>query len=78
MKIQYDKSVQPRYFSEGDMALAFDQNHNKLGAGKRESMWHGTYIVGHVLEKGTYELIDYDGITLGEPRNWIYLKKYYA
>ena len=67
MKIQYDKSVQPHSFNEGDMALAFDQNHEKLGAGKIESMWNGTYIVGRVLDKGTYEFIDYDGIPLGEP-----------
>ena len=31
-------------------------------------MWHGPYIVNKVLEKGAYELVDYDGISLGEPR----------
>jgi hypothetical protein len=41
-------------------------------------MWHGPYIVKRVLEKGAYKLVDYDGIPLSEPRNWIYLKKYYA
>jgi hypothetical protein len=46
-----------------------------LGAGKLEPMWCGTYIVKRVLEKGDYELVDYDGIPLGEPRKGIYLKK---
>ena len=41
-------------------------------------MWHGIYVVSRVLEKGSYELIDYDGVPLVEPRNVIYLKIYYA
>ena len=41
-------------------------------------MWHGPYVVKRVLEKGAYELVDYEGIALEEPRNGIYLKKYYA
>jgi hypothetical protein len=49
-----------------------------LGAGKFEPMWRGPYIVRRVLEKGVYELVDYDGIPLIEPRNGLYLKKYYA
>ena len=49
-----------------------------LGGIKIESMWHGLYIVSRVLEKGAYELIDYDGIPLDEPRNGIYLNRYYA
>ena len=35
-------------------------------------------MVKHVLEKGAYELVDYEGTTLAEPRNGLYLKKYYA
>ena len=31
-----------------------------------------------VLKKGVYELVDYDGNKLTEPRNGLYLKKYYA
>jgi len=38
----------------------------------------GPYIVKRVLEKGSYELIDYDGIPLSQPRNELYLKRYYA
>jgi hypothetical protein len=49
-----------------------------LGVGKFEAMWQGPYIVRRVLEKGDYELVDYDGIPLSEPRNGLYLKKYYA
>jgi hypothetical protein len=41
-------------------------------------MLYGPYIVKRVLHKGAYELVDHDGISLGEPRNELYLKKYYA
>jgi len=49
-----------------------------LGDEKFEAMWRGPYIVRLVLEKGAYELVDYDGIPLSELRNGVYLKKYYA
>ena len=71
-------TVQPRSFNEGDLVLTYDQKHDKMEAGKFESMWHGPYIVSRVLEKGAYELVDYDEIPLGEPRNGLYLKRYYA
>jgi hypothetical protein len=48
-----------------------------LGAGKFEPMWRGPYIIRRFLEKGAYELVDYDGIPSSEPRNGLYLK-YYA
>jgi hypothetical protein len=41
-------------------------------------MWHDPYIVWHVLEKGAYELEDYEGNMLGEPKNGLYLKRDYA
>jgi hypothetical protein len=78
VKAQYDKHVKPHVFSEGDLVLLYEQDRDLLGAGKFEAMWCGPYIVKHVLEKGAYELVDYDGIPLSEPRNGIYLKKYYA
>jgi hypothetical protein len=78
VKAQYDKHVKPRIFSEGDLILLYDQDRDMLGAGKFEAMWRGPYIVRRVLEKGAYELVDYDGIPLSEPRNGLYLKKYYA
>jgi hypothetical protein len=78
VKAQYDKTIRPHVFFEGDLVLLYDQDRENLGAGKFEPMWHGPYIVKHVLEKGAYELVDYDGVSLGEPRNGIYLKRYYA
>ena len=78
VKIQYYKSVHPRRFSEGDLVLLWDQPKEPLGAGKFNPMWRGPYMVKHVLEKGAYELVDYEGTALAEPRNGIYLKKYYA
>ena len=41
-------------------------------------MWDGPYVVSRVLDKGAYELIDYDQIPLGDPRNGIYLTIYCA
>ena len=78
VKVQYDKSIHLRRFSEGDLVLLWDQAKEPLGAGKFNPMWHGPYVDKHVLEKGAYELVDYEGISLVEPRNGIYLKKYYA
>ena len=78
VKVQYDKYVRSRKFSEGDLVLLWDQAKETLGVGKFNSMWHGPYVVKHVLEKGTYELVDYEGTALAEPRNGLYLKKYYT
>ena len=78
VKLQYDKSVHPRIFSEGDLVLVYDQASDALGAGKFVAMWHGPYIVKHVLSKGSYELQDFEGGCLKEPRNELYLKKIYA
>ena len=65
-------------FNEGDMVLPYDQNDEKLGKGKMESMWYGPYIVSKFLEKGTYELVDYDGIPFGKPHNGLCLETYYS
>ena len=78
MKAQYDRSVTPRIFSEGDLVLVYDQVNDKLGARKFEPMWHGPYIVKRQLAKGAYELIEFDVVSLGKPRNGLYLKRYYA
>ena len=78
VKVQYDKYVHPRRFSEGDLVLLWDQAKDRLGAGKFNLMWHGPYVVKHVLEKGAYELVDYEGMALVEPRNGLYLKNYYV
>ena len=65
MKVQYDKTVQPCSLNEGDLVLTYYQKHDKLGVGEFESMWHGPYIVSRILDKGAYELGDYDRIPLG-------------
>jgi hypothetical protein len=78
VKAQYEKHVKPHVFSEGDLVLLYEQDQDMRGDGKFEAMWRGPYIVRRVLEKGAYELVDYDGIPLSEPRNGLYLKKYYA
>ena len=78
IKVQNDRNVKPRIFSEGGLVLLYDQANDKLGAGKLEPMWHGPYIIKWVLQKGAYELVDYEGNSLAEPRNGIYLNKYYV
>jgi len=78
VKVQYDKSVCPWLYAEGDLVLLYDQAKEPLAAGKFKTMWHGPYIVRHVLGKGAYELEDYEGNMLVKPRNGIYLKRYYT
>ena len=78
IKAQYDKSMKSKIFSKGDLVMVYDQKNDTLGVGKFVSMWLGPYIVKHVLGKGAYELVDYKGNALKEPRNGIYLKRYYA
>ena len=58
--------------------MLWDQDKEPLGAGNFKSMWLGPYIMSKVLNKGDYVLTDYDGKRLSEPRNGLYLKKYYA
>ena len=58
IKVQYNKSIHPRKFSEGDLVLLWDQAKEPLGARKFNPMWHGPYVVKRVLEKGAYELVD--------------------
>lgn len=78
VKTHFNLTVTPRSFAEGDLVLLYNQVNDKLGVGKFEPMWHGPYIVKHVLQKGAYELINYEGNPLDKPRNELYLKKYYA
>ena len=78
VKVQYDKAVKPRVFSKGDLVLVYAREKDALGAGKFKSMWYGPFIVKKVLKKGAYTLVDFEGNELSEPRNGLYLKKYYA
>ena len=58
--------------------MLWDQDKESLGVGKFRSMWLGPYVVSKVLKKGAYELADFEGNKMPEPRNVLYLKKYYA
>ena len=78
VKVQHNKSIRPRSFSEGDLVLLWDQSKEPLGVGKFNLMWRGHKVFKRLLEKGSYELVDYEGTDLAEPRNGLYLKKYYA
>ena len=78
IKNRYDRAVKPRTFLEGDVVLVYDQDKDALGAGKFEPLWYGPYIVSKVLEKGAYELVDYEGNKLARPQNGLYLKQYFA
>ena len=57
--------------------LVYDQAHDTLGRGKFDSLWLGAYIISKDLGKGTYLLEDFEGHPLPNPRNALYLKKYY-
>ena len=51
VKMQYDKSIRPRAFSEGDLVLVYDQDKDVMGACKLKSMWYGPFIVKNALKK---------------------------
>eukprot|EP00253_Pinus_taeda_P027335 PITA_27335 len=74
IKAQYGRNVTPLNFLEGNLVLLYDQANDKLGAGKFVPMWHGLYIVKRKLAKWAYDLEDFDGVSLGKPRNGLYLK----
>eukprot|EP00253_Pinus_taeda_P006729 PITA_06729 len=78
VKAQYDRNVTPRNFLEAYLVLLYDQANDKFGAGKFMPMWHGPFVVKRKLAKGAYELVDFDEVSLGKPRNGLYLKRYYA
>ena len=58
--------------------MVYGQDKDPLGAGKLKPMWFGPFIVKEVLKKGAYRLVDFEGNALAEPRNGLYLKKYYS
>ena len=51
VKVQYDKAIKPRVFSEGDLVLVYAQNKDALGVDKFKCMWYGPFIVKMVLKK---------------------------
>ena len=78
VKNQYDKSVKPRIFYEGELVFLWDQDKEPLGEGKFRYMWLGPFFVSKFLKKGEYELTYFKGNMLSKPRNGLYLKKYYV
>ena len=38
-------------------------------------MWYGPFIVSKVLEKGAYELVDYDGVPFRATSQWVVPKE---
>ena len=77
-KSYYDSCVHPRTFNGGDLVLVYDHDNDKLGKGKFESMWYGPYVIHRCLGKEAYTLIYFDGQLLENPRNGLYLKRFYA
>ena len=51
VKIQYDKSVKPHIFFEGELVLLWDQDKEPLGAGKFKYMWLGPYVMSNFFEE---------------------------
>lgn len=74
IKAEFDANVKLRASSEGGLVLLYDHEVEKLGDGKLEPLWLGSYIVKRVLEKGAFELVEFDGIPLVQPQNGLYLK----
>jgi hypothetical protein len=77
-KCQYDRSIHSQFLPEGDLALVYDQDKDPQGADKLKPMWFRPFIIKEVLKKGTYHLVEFEGNSLAEPRNGLYLKKYYS
>ena len=75
IKAQYDKSIFPHRFNEGDLVLLYDQASKPLGEAKFNPMWHGPYVVKCVLKKDSYELEYYERNALVKSRNGLYIKK---
>jgi hypothetical protein len=60
VKCQYDRSVHPQIFFEGDLVLVYDQDKDPPEARKFKPMWVGPFIVKEVLNKGVYHLVEFD------------------
>ena len=45
VKFQYDQSLHPHIFCEGDLVLVYDQDKDPLGEGKFKPMWFRHFIV---------------------------------
>lgn len=78
VKTQYDKKVKPRSYQEGDLVFLYDKKHDLLGLGMLQPLCLSPYVVKKALSKGAYELQVWEGVPLAEPKNGLYLKRYYA
>jgi hypothetical protein len=78
VKVQYDKYICPWKYIEGELVLLYNQAREPLGEVNFNLMCHYPYIMQCVLEKVAYELEYYEGNVLDEPRNGLYLKRYYT
>jgi hypothetical protein len=58
--------------------VVYNKDKYPLRAGKFKPMWFRPFIVKHVLEKGAYHMADFEGNALEDPRNGLYLKKYFS
>jgi len=81
VKCQYDQSILPWIFSQVNLVLVYDQDKHPMRAGNFKPMCFKPFIVKEVFKKGAYHQVDFDdfeGNYLAEPRNGLYLKKYYS
>ena len=51
IKVKYDRNVKPCIFLEEDLVLLYDQEADKIGAGKFEPMWMGPLLSSVFWEK---------------------------
>ena len=77
-KSHVDSWAHPCTFSEGDLVLVYKQVQDKLGKRKFDSIWYAPYSIYWCLKKGEYLLADSSGHLLKNPRNGLYLKRFYA
>ena len=74
VKVQYNKLVHPRSLVRETWSCC---GINRKNPWAQENLTP-CGMVKRVLEKGAYELVDYEGMALEEHRNGLYIKKYYA
>ena len=78
LKSLFDSHIHPCIFREGDLVLVYDQTNDKLSKGKFDSMWYDPYLIHWCLGKGAYILSKFYGHLLMNPRNGLYLKRFYS
>ena len=75
---QYGKKVRKRDFQVGDLVLRRVQPSTKEpNQGKLAPNWEGPYQIVGVIGKGSYTLVNHEGIRLPRVHNGMNLKKYH-